>query len=377
VIVGLVVATALLAQDVPPAIPPVLRRDPAQLPRAAAGRWQGWTGWPADEELDPRARELLGELGANPFGDVPATLERLYAVLELAPDCPDALVFLGLAYFKLQRYGDAIVPYERYLALVPDHPERTHALGHSYYSLGEYERARDHYRRILAVVPQSHEALRGLALAELRLGREDEALGRLSQALRLAPEDFESLLWTARILSERGEVEASRAFVSRALELEPYDPRVWYVEMQTLYALGRDAQATAAEERWRELDRSAQELRRLEAILRIHPRRFDLIVRTVELHRSVGDVPAVRTALDRLERAWSPEVPLCELRAYALDVLWSLEDREGAERAAAVLARDCPDDLEAWRRLELHYGLIKERRKQIEAARRVRELEQR
>ncbi|MEZ5979473.1 MAG: hypothetical protein R3F34_14815 [Planctomycetota bacterium] len=55
--------------------------------------------------------------------------------------------------------------------------------------------------------------------------------------------------------------------------------------------------------------------------------------------------------------------------------MWDLGDREGAAIAAAVLERTCPDDVEAWRRLEVYFAQTRNRKRQIEAAERITELE--
>ena len=58
----------------------------------------------------------------------------------------------------------------------------------------------------------------------------------------------------------------------------------------------------------------------------------------------------------------------------AIDVLVSLDDREGADLAAASLHAVAEDDLDAWTRLARYYATTRQRSKQVEAERRLAEL---
>ncbi|MCZ6598079.1 MAG: tetratricopeptide repeat protein [Planctomycetota bacterium] len=372
-------------QDAYQGLPAILLRTPDELPRAAAGRWDGL--FDAEEERrDEVLRSVPAEVLAVLRGaeqsyhapDYPLTLEHLYEVLTREPDFPPALLMLGTTYFRLRRYGDCIEACERFVETSPSQVWRTQVLSHGYYSLGEYEQARDHYERVLAAMPgeigESPEALRGLALAHMRLGAEEQALELLARVIELRPRHAEAHTWRGRILYRQDRLEEALEAALRAQELDPFEPQPWYLAMKILYELDREEEALEAEVRWQELDRVAQEVRALEMRLRFDPRQYGAAVRLVELHRSVGNLPAVRQALAQEVLARPEEVPEVEVRIRVLDTLFSMGDVEGARVAALALEQACPRETRAWKRLELFYALLRDRVNQVRCGEMARRL---
>jgi len=381
VILALVLLTLAGAQEDPPAppaaleIPAVLARTPDSLPRAEPGRWEGYGGEraPRVERAVVERLERCGELyRARQF---PRALEELYALLEDEPDFPDALIVLGTTYFRMRRYGDAALAFERALDRAPVLVGRTQALAHCYYTLGDYASARAHYARVLEPEPGRPAARRGLALAYLRMGEDERARELLESLVAERPDFPEARYWLARIHFDAGEAERARPHAAAAIELQPHDVRSWYLWMEVLFELGEEEDAAQARTRWEELDGLAQELRRVEAVLVNHPERFDLHGRAVELRRAMGDVEGVREGLDRLLAARPADVGELEVRIFALDVLTSLGDAAGARRAAELLEERCGAEAGAWRRLEVWYASVRDRVGQVRASRRRAELE--
>ncbi|MAB79864.1 MAG: hypothetical protein CMJ89_10975 [Planctomycetes bacterium] len=358
-------------------LPAILGRLPTELPRAEAGRWSDY-GAASDLALYGVKREIAEELVrvredylAKRY---PRVLEILFAALETEPDLPEALSMLGLTYFRLRRYGDAAEVYERLIEATPKLLYRTLALGHCYYSLGFYERARDHYLKLYALRPEDGAVQRGLALARLRLGEEADALRIFEGLLKRGAEVSESHYWIGRIYFDGGESAKAFPHAEKLITLEPFDNRAWYLWMQVLYDLGREEDGRAAEDRWREIDRATQDLRKIDASLALQPGRFDLLSRKVELHRELGNLEGVREALPLMLAARPEEVDEVSLRIFALDVLAALGDPQGMRWASRELEANCPNDLRTWQRLELHYGSVRQRIDQIRAGRRVQEL---
>ncbi|QDU69221.1 tetratricopeptide repeat protein [Engelhardtia mirabilis] len=353
--------------------PEILKRTPDELPRASGEPWAGLFELGSDqaiaEHLGEETVRALGEIElAYRASDFPATLEGLYVLLEAQPDLPPALVILGTTYFRLRRYGDAVVAYERLLEVSPSQVWRTQALGHAYYSLGEYERARDHYDAVLAAQPEpSSEAVRGLALANLRLGEEDRALELFDRVLELDPSNWEAQAWIAQVRFDRGEVDLARTAAEAARALAPHEPRPWYILTNVLYDLGLDEQAEATEERWRELDSLAQGTRRVRSMLMFQPDSYALAVELVELCRQSGDRAGVREGLDRMVHNRPNDIRQVDVYIFALDCLQEIGDHAAADVAAEALATDCADEVDTWRRLETYYAMRRDRKRQIEA----------
>jgi len=359
--------------------PAILERDPRALPRAESGRWSGFFDPEGFAErvagLPEGARAGLERAdAAYRAGNLPRALEELFAVLEAEPDLPPALLVLGTTYFRLQRYGDAIVALERFLAVAPSQVWRTQALAHARYSLGDYEGARASYEAVLADGRESREALRGLALCHWRLGDGPRALEILFDLVAREPDNEAAHAWLARVLYDEARSEEALPVARRAVELAPYDPAPLYTLSQIEFDLGHEEEALAHQEAWRELDRLVQERRFLEAQLRLRPESFGLQGRLVEVLRSLGDVPAAREALARLLRSRPPEVAALDLHLFVLDVAVELGDDEGALAAALALEQACPEEPDAWRRLELFYARRRDRVNQVRAGELYRRL---
>lgn len=355
------------AQDGSPAI---LERDPRSLLTAEEGRWEEWHA--ATPPPAAAREELLNAVRAYSNGLLIESLEWLYAALDRVPDFPAALHQLGVVYFRLRRYSDAVEAFERFLARAPGEVGMTRALGHAYYSLGRYEDALVHYRRVLEVRPKMVEALRGYALTHLRLGDPEEALVLLDRVLELDPAHADARTWRAQVLFDEERLEDALEEALRARDQDPHEPRPWFLLSQIHFDLGHEEEGEEARSRFLALDRVDQELRVLEGRLLLEPRQPQLVQRVVWLHRELGDVRRTRASLRRL---CALERDSFESQVFALDVLEGMGDGPGAAAAAAALEARHPEVPETWKRLQEYFGRIGERMKQVQAAERYLRLQ--
>lgn len=346
-----------------------LRRDPRALPRAPREHWPELLRWTAERERWPEGFGAAARALAE--HDPARAVHELCALLERVPDFPPALHQLGVVYFRLQRYGDAAVPLERFLELAPERVAETRALAHAYYTLGRYAEARDHYQRVLAAEPRTAEAMRGLALSHLRLGDNARAQELLQQLLQLEPEHADAHAWLAQLLYDEEQLEAALAEALRARDLAPAVPRAWFLLGRIQGELGQHDAARAARERYETLAAAAQEVRGLEARLVFEPRSAPLVRRLIEVHAASGDIPALRAAL---ARASALEPGSFELACLALGALERAGDLEGAARAAALLEERFAERAETWRLLEGWFARRKDLQRQLQAGERYRRL---
>lgn len=346
-----------------------LRRDPRGLPRATAERRKELAAHVADATRYPPSLAEAARLVAR--HDVPAALGELYRALDADPDLPAALHELGVLYFRIQRYGDAAVAFERYLEVVPERVGDTRALGHCYYSLGKYEAARDHYARVLAAAPDSVEALRGLALSHMRLGDSARALELLARVLELDPAHADAQLWVAQILYDTEDLAGALRAAERARSLAPHLPRVWFLLGRIHGELGHPAEASEASKRYEFLARNAEEIRTLEGRLLLDPAASNLVCRLVGLYLASGDAASTR---HWMRRALSDAPASYEVRKLALETYDALGDEAAAADAARVLEERFPDTAETWRLLELHFRRCGDKSNQLRAGERYRRL---
>lgn len=372
------------AEVVEPVVDASADQDPfarriTDLPRAESGRWAGFVAAVEAGDVasfvgdDVIARHQRAEV-LYARRDYRAALHELYGVLEQAPDFPPALLVLGTAQFRLRRYGDAAAAFERFVEAAPEQVFRTQALAHCYYSLGDYERARVHYERVLAGGSRSLEAVRGLALAHWRLGDQERALALLDEVLAAEPDHVEALQWKAQLLYESEDFAAALHLAERAGVLAPHDPRALFLQSRCLFELERDDEAERVRLRWRELDALTQEVRRLEGRLPFERQPYGLAIELAQLCRRTKDRETARDALAVAERTRPDDVALEAFHLFALDLLFDIGDVEGAALAAVALERNCPNSVAGWKRLELYYAQVRDRRRQIEAGERWRRL---
>lgn len=342
-----------------------LERDPSTLPRAAEGRWSGWT--PKDALPEALLEPMRDGTRAYFEGDYVTAATTYWALLAREPDFPPALYQLGVTYFRLRRYGDCARTFERFLEVVPSAVGATQALAHSYYSLGDYERALKQYEAVLAADARSVEALRGYALSHMRLGHLERALELFDACLAKEPEHIEVHFWRAQTLFDLGRVEEALAEAQATRDLAPFDPRPWFLLGQAHFELGDDEAADAAEKRFGELNQHAQKVRTLEGLLLYEPKRVDLWRRLFDVERVAGNQAGALEALEGCLRAMPSDLGV---RVFVLDALTELGERDRADGVAASIERDFFEVPEAWLALRDHYGRLNDRVRQVRAGER-------
>jgi aspartate beta-hydroxylase len=104
-------------------------------------------------------------------------------VLELAPDWPEALNFLGVCALMRQRPEEAVTLLLRAQALAPDDAEILKSLGQAYRRSGRLEEAAASLRAAVGHAPDYFLARFHLAATLQQLGRDDEALPAYFRAI--------------------------------------------------------------------------------------------------------------------------------------------------------------------------------------------------
>ncbi len=144
--------------------------------------------------------------------------------LELDSEFAPAIAGMGIAFFELERYEEAIESIERVLVLAPELPEASslhRVTGRALQELGRTEEAAAQFARTLELDPRDTEALDRLGFLRFNAGRYEEAIEHYRALLDVNPSDAtaHSNLGVALLSLERYE-EASRT-LERSLELDP------------------------------------------------------------------------------------------------------------------------------------------------------------
>ena len=138
----------------------------------------------------------------------------------------------GVAYYSLERVGDAHECFLSSIALDPAYDEPHANLGLLYRRKGWYEKALAEYDAALELRPTNATVWYNRAVALQRLGRVEDAVSSLEKAAALAPKYRPPLKRLATIWYDLGDYETSRAYAQRLLYLARADEAVPPEEME-------------------------------------------------------------------------------------------------------------------------------------------------
>ncbi len=204
-------------------------------------------------ERDPRHADAWGELGRM-LNELKRYTEALTAHdRSLALNDQQAWVWnnKGAALNGLGRREEALGAYERALALDPNYALAWYNKGVALNGLGRREEALAAYERALALDPNYAAAWYNKGVALNGLGRSEEALEACERALALDP--GLALAWYNKgvVLENLKRYEEALAAYDRSFDRN--DHRDWSAHARVYRALGRVAEAEAAERRAKEL----------------------------------------------------------------------------------------------------------------------------
>ncbi|MGO8761842.1 MAG: trypsin-like peptidase domain-containing protein [Desulfobaccales bacterium] len=109
------------------------------------------------------------------------------------PGDAEAWYSLGVAYWEISRYGDAIEASKKAIRLKPNYPQAWNNLGNSYVSLGFYRWAIVAYGEALRLKPDFPQAWYGLGGSYARSGNRSAALGAVKELRRYDPQKADEL----------------------------------------------------------------------------------------------------------------------------------------------------------------------------------------
>lgn len=226
-----------------------------------SGGFQGRTPPPGFAPPPPQVIQALRQaFGLHQQGQL-AEAETLYRdVLNIQPDNPDALHFLGVlesqrgrreaglslidravkvnprnpsAFYNragilrdMARLDEALESYDRALALKADHSAALNNRGAVLHDLKRYADAVASFDRAIAVRPDHIDAHANRGTTLVALERFEEALQSFDRALALGPAGPAALFGRGNALAGLGRPEDALAAFDSALALTPYDARI-------------------------------------------------------------------------------------------------------------------------------------------------------
>jgi predicted TPR repeat methyltransferase len=174
-------------------------------------------------------------------------------ILEIAPDQPDALHFLGVLSHRRGRSEAAIELIERSIAIDPSQPDRYNNLGNVLIELGRLPEATDALEKAIALQPAHADAYNNLGAVLKARGRVQEAAAAYQKAIDLNPNHVNAYNNFGNLLSSRGLVKEAVAYYCKAITLMPNHPQARKLLGVAYYSIGQiDAAANVFREWLRE-----------------------------------------------------------------------------------------------------------------------------
>jgi predicted TPR repeat methyltransferase len=109
-------------------------------------------------------------------------------ILQVDPDQPDALHYLGVIAHQLGDGEKAISLIEKSISINPNQPDALNNLGNVYKELGQLENAKNAYNRVLELAPEHPDTLVNIGIILRQFSKPKESIGMFLRALEADPE---------------------------------------------------------------------------------------------------------------------------------------------------------------------------------------------
>jgi len=238
--------------------------DPALMERLKSLGYAGFSGGGSptitDRALpDPKDRiqvyELISDaIAESQHGDYPDSTEKLNLALKTEPDSVPVRYLLGLNYYRMHEFSNAVAQLERVLQLSPDYALAAFQLGLAYGRQGDFDHAIQALKRALDLDATNFSAAYNLGIVYEQKQMVAEAMAAFRQSISISPDYPLAHRGLGEALLYQGQVDDALTELRRAVELSPLDPGNHTALAKALSAKGLDSEA-------QEEMRKAQELR--------------------------------------------------------------------------------------------------------------------
>src|SRR5258706_5435761 len=184
-------------------------------------------------------RDLLAAaIRAHQAGNLDAAEPAYHRVLELLPEHPDALHFLGVLRHQRGDSATALELTRRGIAVAPNEPGFHNNLGNVLVETGRAEEALAAYQQVLKLAPDHADVHNNLGSVLRTLGRLDESEATYRRALDLDPQHVEAHTNFGALLAARGRPREAVEHFFRAITLSPARPEARKLLGIACYSLG-------------------------------------------------------------------------------------------------------------------------------------------
>jgi arylsulfatase A-like enzyme/Tfp pilus assembly protein PilF len=227
--------------------------DPALMERLKSLGYAGFSGGGSptitDRALpDPKDRiqvyELISDaIAESQHGNYPDSTEKLNLALKTEPDSVPVRYLLGLNYYRMHEFSNAVTQLERVLQLSPEYALATFQLGLAYARTGDFDHAIQALKRALELDATNFSAAYNLGIVYEQKQMVPEAMAAFRQSLSIAPDYPLGHRGLGQALLYQGQVDDALTELRRAVELSPLDPGNHAALAKALSAKGLEAEA--------------------------------------------------------------------------------------------------------------------------------------
>ncbi len=227
--------------------------DPALMERLKSLGYAGFSGGGSPTITnralpDPKDRiqvyELISDaIAESQHGDYPSSTEKLNLALKTEPDSVPVRYLLGLNYYRMHEFSNAVAQLERVLQLSPEYALAAFQLGLAYARAGDFERAIPALKRALELDATNFSAAYNLGIVYEQKQMVPEAMAAFRHALSIAPDYPLAHRGLGEALLYQGQVDDALTELRRAVELSPLDPGNHAALAKALSAKGLDSEA--------------------------------------------------------------------------------------------------------------------------------------
>lgn len=176
-------------------------------------------------------------------GQLPQAMAAYKKILRTAPSQPDALHYLGLAFYQAGQPEAAVAHIQRSLSVDPLYLDAMNNLANIYKETERVAQAQNLYARVLAIAPDHVQALVNMAVVLRETKHTDEALKFVQRALLIQPQHSVVQHTLGNIYADLKQLDQAELAFRRALSLEPHHQVTTIRLAQVLHKSDRQAEA--------------------------------------------------------------------------------------------------------------------------------------
>lgn len=227
--------------------------DPALMERLKSLGYAGFSGGsnstaPDLSLPDPKERiqayELISDaIAESQHGQYQSSAQKLTAALKTEPNSVPVHYLLGLDYYRLRQFPQAIEELQHVLQLSPDYSLAVLNLGLAYARTGNLDLAIATLKHALELDKTNFSAAYNLGAAYAQKQMAPEAVAAFRQTIAIAPEYAPGHRALGELLLYQGRLDEALAELRRASELDPRDAGNHAALAKALAAKGLNAEA--------------------------------------------------------------------------------------------------------------------------------------